>query len=126
MSLMMFNLLVQNPTPTTTRTLLASLVDFEKSEEQKIAILNILDEWKVIVQTLTEINVKLDVLEDMINNGKLSSNTRTKAALVASKVTCCMGQYDQALDFALASGNEFKLKPRTDDEFVTGHDTMVC
>src|SRR4051812_48888161 len=102
MSLTMFNLMdlfVKNPTPTTTRTLLASLVDSDKSEEQKMAILSILDEWKVIVQTLTEINVKMDVLEDVINNEKFSQSTRNKAALVASKVTYCMGQYDQALDF---------------------------
>lgn len=63
--------------------------------------------------------------EELYESDELPKPARHAAALVASKVYYFLGEYDEALSFALGSGNAFQAETRTSgsEEYV---ETMIC
>ena len=63
--------------------------------------------------------------EALYESDELPRTTRDVAALVASKVYYFLGEYDEALSFALGSGNAFQAEARAhgSEEYV---ETMIC
>ena len=49
-----------------------------------------------------------------------------EAALLASKVTYCLEQYDRALTLALAAGDRFSLSPKQSSNIAGNMDELVC
>jgi len=63
--------------------------------------------------------------ETLYESDDMPKPARDVAALVASKVYYFLGEYDEALSFALGSGNAFHIEARTpgSEEYV---ETMTC
>jgi hypothetical protein len=63
--------------------------------------------------------------EELYESDELPKPARHAAALVASKVYYFLGEYDEALSFALGSGNAFQAETRTSgsEEYV---ETIIC
>ena len=63
--------------------------------------------------------------ETLYESDDIPKPARDVAALVASKVYYFLGEYDEALSFALGSGNTFHIEARTpgSEEYV---ETMTC
>jgi len=63
--------------------------------------------------------------ETLYESDDIPRPARDVAALVASKVYYFLGEYDEALSFALGSGNAFHVEARTpgSEEYV---ETMTC
>jgi len=63
--------------------------------------------------------------EALYESDELPKPARDAAALVASKVYYFLGEYDEALSFALGSGNAFQAEARVQgsEEYV---ETIVC
>jgi len=63
--------------------------------------------------------------ESLYESEDLPKDARDTAALLASKVYYFLGEYDEALSFALGAGNAFQTEARTyaTAEYV---ETVVC
>ena len=63
--------------------------------------------------------------EALYESSQLSKEVRDSAALLASKVYYYLGEYDEALSFALGAGNAFEAESRKPEsaEYV---ETVVC
>lgn len=63
--------------------------------------------------------------EALYENEDLSLEARDSAALLASKVYYFLGEYEEALSFALGAGNAFEAEARAygSEEYV---ETVVC
>lgn len=63
--------------------------------------------------------------ESLYESKELSQDTRSSAALLASKVYYYLEEYDEALSFALGAGNAFETDSRTpgSEEYV---ETIIC
>ncbi len=63
--------------------------------------------------------------ESLYENDELPKDARDQAALLASKVYYYLGEYDDALAFALGAGKAFNDEARTtgSEEYV---ETIVC
>lgn len=63
--------------------------------------------------------------ESLYESQELSKAARDAAALLASKVYYSLGEYDEALSFALGAGAAFESETRTpgSEEYV---ETVVC
>ena len=63
--------------------------------------------------------------EALYEGTELPKPARDAAALVASKVYYFLGEYDEALSFALGAGNAFQAETRAygSEEYV---ETIVC
>jgi hypothetical protein len=63
--------------------------------------------------------------EALYESNELSKDARDSAALLASKVYYFLGEYDEALSFALGAGNAFEAESRAfgAEEYV---ETVVC
>ena len=63
--------------------------------------------------------------ESLSESEELSQEARDSAALLASKVYYYLGEYDEALSFALAAGSAFEFTAATSDagEYV---ETVIC
>lgn len=63
--------------------------------------------------------------ESLYESDELPKQARDAAALLASKVYYFLGEYDEALSFALGAGSAFEAETRTygSEEFV---ETVVC
>ena len=63
--------------------------------------------------------------EALYESDGLPKPARDAAALVASKVYYFLGEYDEALSFALGSGNAFQAESRAygSEEYV---ETIIC
>lgn len=61
----------------------------------------------------------------MYESGDLPKDSRDTAALLASKVYYYLGEYDEALSFALGAGPTFEAESRASgsEEYV---ETVVC
>lgn len=92
------------------------------TDAEKKCIIESLDDWRVITATWFEMARHIDGLEALARTTKFSGYR--KAALLCSKAYYCLEKYDAALEYALASGDEFKLMPRADD--FKSHDFLVC
>jgi 26S proteasome regulatory subunit N2 len=72
------------------------------------------------------LNVDNFVLSESLYEGEeLPKDARDSAALLASKVYYYLGEYDDALSFALGAGNAFNQETRISgsEEYV---ETIVC
>lgn len=74
------------------------------------------------VPLLTALSICSETLSE---SQELSSSAREAAALVASKVYYYLGQYDDALSFALRAGSSFEAERKLEgsEEYV---ETIVC
>jgi 26S proteasome regulatory subunit N2 len=65
------------------------------------------------------------VSESLYESNNLSKEARDAAALLASKVYYYLGEYDEALSFALGAGNAFEAEARAhgSEEYI---ETIVC
>lgn len=63
--------------------------------------------------------------ESLYEGDDLPKDARDQAALLASKVYYYLGEYDDALSFALGAGNAFNEESRTpgSEEYI---ETIVC
>lgn len=63
--------------------------------------------------------------ESLYESDELPKSARDSAALLASKVYYCLGEYDEALSFAIGSGSAFEAEARKADswEYV---ETVIC
>lgn len=63
--------------------------------------------------------------ETLYESNELSKGSRDAAALLASKVYYYLGEYDEALSFALGAGLAFEAESRAQgsEEYV---ETVVC
>lgn len=63
--------------------------------------------------------------EALYESEELPKPARDLAALIASKVYYFLGEYDEALSFALGAGNAFQAESRVagSEEYV---ETMIC
>jgi len=66
-----------------------------------------------------------NISEALYESDELPKPARDAAALVASKVYYFLGEYDEALSFALASGNAFQVETRAygSEEYI---ETIIC
>ena len=69
--------------------------------------------------------IKFRSSESLYENEELSQDARNSAALLASKVYYYLGEYDEALSFALSAGSAFESEGRTlgAEEYV---ETVIC
>lgn len=65
------------------------------------------------------------IREALYESTELSKSARDSAALLASKVYYFLGEYDEALSFALGAGSAFEAESRAygAEEFV---ETVIC
>lgn len=63
--------------------------------------------------------------ESLYESEELSKDAHNSAALLASKLYYYLGDYDEALSFALGAGNAFEAEGRTPgaQEYV---ETVIC
>ena len=63
--------------------------------------------------------------ESLYDNDELPKQARDLAALLASKVYYFLGEYDEALSFALGAGSAFEAESRVQgsEEYV---ETVLC
>ncbi|KAJ3516366.1 hypothetical protein NLJ89_g1157 [Agrocybe chaxingu] len=74
----------------------------------------------LVPQFWTEISEHIATIEELYETDQLPKPARAAAALVASKVYYFLGEYDEALSFALGAGDAFFAETRTygSEEFV--------
>lgn len=81
--------------------------------QKKQFILESLDNWRVITQNWHQAKgPHIGNLQTLANDPKFLK--KDKAALLCSKIKYCRDEYNEALDFAMASGLEFSLTPKND------------
>lgn len=70
-------------------------------------------------------NTRLAYRESLYESSDLGKNVRDAAALLASKVYYYLGEYDEALSFALGAGNAFEAETRApgSEEYA---ETIIC
>ena len=63
--------------------------------------------------------------ESLYESDEVSSGAHDAAALLASKVYYYLGEYEEALSFALGAGNAFEVESRAEgsEEYI---ETVVC
>ncbi|KAL3108381.1 hypothetical protein niasHT_015303 [Heterodera trifolii] len=104
----------------TAEPFLAKLGIQTTSEEEKRFITENLDDWRVITATWFEMARHIGTMQNLATVDGFAG--RHKASLLCSKIHYCREQYNLALEYALSSGNEFKLVPCGED--FKGHDTL--
>ncbi|KAF9452586.1 26S proteasome regulatory complex, non-ATPase subcomplex, Rpn2/Psmd1 subunit [Macrolepiota fuliginosa MF-IS2] len=74
----------------------------------------------LVPQFWAEISEHIALIESLYEGDELPKNARDQAALLASKVYYYLGEYDDALSFALGAGNTFNEESRTpgSEEYV--------
>ncbi|VDK23688.1 unnamed protein product [Anisakis simplex] len=87
---------------------------------EKELIIEALDDWDVLTPTWFEVADYVSVIEQLHENENFKE--RHRAALVASKVAYCLGDYCGALQLALAAGDKFQLTPRPPSNLVGSQD----
>ncbi|VDM38898.1 unnamed protein product [Toxocara canis] len=87
---------------------------------EKELIVEALDDWDVLTPTWFEVADYLNVIEQLHENENFKE--RHRAALLASKVAYCLGDYCGALQLALAAGDKFQLTPRPPSSLVGAQD----
>ncbi|VDN23095.1 unnamed protein product [Gongylonema pulchrum] len=87
---------------------------------EKQLIIEALDDWDVLTPTWFEVADYLSVIEGLHENENFSE--RHRAALLASKVAYCLGDYNGALNLALAAEDKFQLTPRPSSVLVGSQD----
>lgn len=102
-------------------TFLHKLTAHGTPESTKSFILDNMHNWQVITATWFEMARHIDKLEELARDTGFTG--QYKAALLCSKIHYCLEQYEQALDYALISADEFKLTPSKDD--FKGHDSLA-
>uniref|UniRef100_A0A914HY98 26S proteasome non-ATPase regulatory subunit 1/RPN2 N-terminal domain-containing protein n=1 Tax=Globodera rostochiensis TaxID=31243 RepID=A0A914HY98_GLORO len=105
---------------TTAAPFLVKLGIRSTSDTEKYFITENLDDWSVITATWFEMARHIGTLQKLASTAEFSG--RFKAALLCSKTHYCLEQYNLALEYALASGNEFQLVPHAED--FKGHDSL--
>ncbi|CAJ0948679.1 unnamed protein product, partial [Mesorhabditis belari] len=92
------------------------------STREKEIIIHELDDWDVIIPTWFEIADYLPSIEKLHENTKFAQ--RHRAALLASKVSYCLGDDRGALNLALAAADLFQLIPRPSSKAVGNQDEL--
>ncbi|KAH7720162.1 Proteasome/cyclosome repeat family protein [Aphelenchoides avenae] len=82
----------------------------KSSAKEKQIIVNAFDDWEVLTPTWFEVADYIGAIEKLAEDEKFPE--RGRAALLASKVAYCLGDYAGALHLALAAGDKFSLTPR--------------
>ncbi|KAE9552793.1 hypothetical protein FO519_004010 [Halicephalobus sp. NKZ332] len=95
----------KDPTP-----FMSSLDDIGVSAHVKECIIKTFDDWEVLTSTWFEVADYLPVIEKLSEEKNFSEYRR--AALLASKVAYCLGDYGGSLQLALGAEDLFSLKPR--------------
>ncbi|GJE85724.1 26S proteasome regulatory subunit rpn2 [Phanerochaete sordida] len=67
----------------------------------------------LVPQFWAEISEQIELIESLHESEELSVDARNSAALLASKVYYYLGEYDEALSFALSAGSAFEAEERT-------------
>ncbi|KAH7883493.1 26S proteasome regulatory complex non-ATPase subcomplex Rpn2 Psmd1 subunit [Phlebopus sp. FC_14] len=67
---------------------------------------------QLVAQFWAEISEHITLVESLYESEELPEEARDAAALVASKVYYYLGEYDEALSFALGAGNAFQVESR--------------
>lgn len=94
----------QNATP-----FLLALESESSPMREKELIVETFDDWDVLTPTWFEVADYLAVIERLYENQDFKE--RHRAALLASKVAYCLGDYNGALHLALAAEGKFQLTP---------------
>ena len=90
-----------------------ALANPQTTYQKKMFILENLDNWKVITMNWHQAKQPfIGNLQALAGDPKFPR--KDKAALLCSKVKYCKDEYDEALEFAMASGLEFSLAPKDD------------
>ncbi|EFO13114.1 hypothetical protein LOAG_15415 [Loa loa] len=87
---------------------------------EKELIIEVLDDWDVLTPTWFEVADYLSVIEGLHEDEHFKQ--RYLAALLASKVAFCLGDYNGALQLALAAEDKFQLTPRSPSILVGSQD----
>ncbi|KAE9550228.1 hypothetical protein FO519_006548, partial [Halicephalobus sp. NKZ332] len=95
----------KDPTP-----FMSSLDDTGVSPHVKECIIKTFDDWEVLTSTWFEVADYLPVIEKLAEEKNFSEHRR--AALLASKVAYCLGDYNGSLQLVLGAEDLFSLKPR--------------
>ncbi|CCO34500.1 26S proteasome regulatory subunit rpn2 [Rhizoctonia solani AG-1 IB] len=98
------------PPRTSAAGILALLAEPELEIKQR-AILELI---KLVPDFWAEISEEIAAIEDLSESSEIQPAARENAALVASKVYYYLGQYDDALSFALRAGNAFEEELKQD------------
>ncbi|KAF8331501.1 26S proteasome regulatory complex, non-ATPase subcomplex, Rpn2/Psmd1 subunit [Cantharellus anzutake] len=81
------------------------------SEQEPLLQQHALKQLNILVpQFWAEISESVSVIEALFESRELSKDARDLAALIASKVYYYLGEYDEALSFALGAGNAFETE----------------
>ncbi|VDK61262.1 unnamed protein product [Onchocerca ochengi] len=99
---------------------LLALKSEHSSMREKELIIEVLDDWDVLTPTWFEVADYLSVIEGLHENENFKQ--RHLAALLASKVAFCLGDYNGALQLALAAEDKFQLTPRPPSILVGSQD----
>ncbi|VDP14641.1 unnamed protein product [Onchocerca flexuosa] len=99
---------------------LLALKSEHSSMREKELIIEVLDDWDVLTPTWFEVADYLSVIEGLHENENFKQ--RYLAALLASKVAFCLGDYNGALQLALAAEDKFQLTPRSPSILVGSQD----
>ncbi|CAL1695273.1 unnamed protein product [Somion occarium] len=67
----------------------------------------------LVPQFWAEISEHIELIESLYESEELSKDAHNSAALLASKLYYYLGDYDEALSFALGAGNAFEAEGRT-------------
>lgn len=101
-----------------------SLKSEKSSVKEKQIIVNAFDDWEVLTPTWFEVADYIGAIEKLAEDEKFPE--RGRAALLASKVAYCLGDYNGALHLALAAGDKFSLTPRAPTKEFGPQDELVC
>ncbi|VBB25556.1 unnamed protein product [Acanthocheilonema viteae] len=99
---------------------LLALKSEHSSMREKELIIEVLDDWDVLTPTWFEVADYLSVIEGLHEDEHFRQ--RYLAALLASKVAFCLGDYNGALQLALAAEDKFQLTPRSPSILVGSQD----
>ncbi|EJW86100.1 proteasome/cyclosome repeat family protein [Wuchereria bancrofti] len=99
---------------------LLALKSEHSSMREKELIIEVLDDWDVLTPTWFEVADYLSVIEGLHEDEHFKH--RYLAALLASKVAFCLGDYNGALQLALAAEDKFQLTPRSPSILVGSQD----
>ncbi|KAM3728461.1 26S proteasome non-ATPase regulatory subunit [Dirofilaria immitis] len=99
---------------------LLALKSEHSSMREKELIIEVLDDWDVLTPTWFEVADYLSVIEGLHEDEHFKQ--RYLAALLASKVAFCLGDYNGALQLALAAEDKFQLTPRSSSILVGSQD----
>ncbi|GMR32150.1 hypothetical protein PMAYCL1PPCAC_02345, partial [Pristionchus mayeri] len=96
-------------------------LDSERASlKEKEVIVKAFDDWDVLTPTWFEVADYLPAIERLHDNKDFPE--RLRAALLASKVAYCLGDYKGALTLALSAGELFSLTPREGSAVVGQQD----